>query len=513
MKIRTFFPATRGRWLLYTKTSLPVILAAMVFALNNFVDNFSAIKIPGGNQALSYANSWTSMVSGLVAATALVGSALFGQYLGLDDKRKIREVLRARMVLALAVALAFALPALIAPEFMTMLISGFDAQLPADIAQSTASYTRIISLSWLLSAWGYTNSMILREAGHGTVSLLSALTSLVSNIVLNVAFIFGLGEDISYLAYSTLVSMVISIGFMNLFIWFRDKRIAVNPLRLLAVSGLIWRQFAKRSSSFVLLALGSAAVSIRFIFWNSGYPTGSVGTDPLYNLSAATVLGISGMFFNVFWTTFESINANVAIFVGKELGNNNIAQAQANARELQGFHLLTALIMGTSLFALSFAVVHMDFLTEGYKAGLSQELAAKFPEASVQQIRDLVASGATEFLANLQITLWPLSWNMPLWIWYITKKIIISSGGLTNLTSLVDTASGIIQIIWIIIINLVIVKTTSLPFPWAYALFFVSDLTKVPVFEYLYYKSTWARNLTLETVRVCEDEVPASRFD
>lgn len=102
---------------------------------------------------------------------------------------------------------------------------------------------------------------------------------------------------------------------------------------------------------------------------------------------------------------------------------------------------------------------------------------------------------------------------MPLWIWYITKKIIISSGGLTNLTSLVDTASGIIQIIWIIIINLVIVKTTPLPFPWAYALFFVSDLTKVPVFEYLYYKSTWARNLTLETVRVCEDEVPAPRFD
>ena len=60
--------------------------------------------------------------------------------------------------------------------------------------------------------------MVLRESGHGNVSLISACVSLVSNIILNVSFIFGIGEKTVYLAYTTIISMVISISFMNVFI-------------------------------------------------------------------------------------------------------------------------------------------------------------------------------------------------------------------------------------------------------------------------------------------------------
>ena len=496
-KISSFFPATRGRWIQYTKTSVPVILAAMIFALNNFIDNFTAIKIPGGNQALSYANSWTSLVTGIIATTGLVGSALFGQYLGTEDRKKIREVVRARTVIALGIALVFAIPALIAPEFMTDLISGFDKQIPANIYASTNMYTRWISLSWLLTAWAYINAMTLRESGHGSVSLISSCISLVSNVVLNVAFIFGIAEQIEFLAYTTILSQIISITFMTTFIWLKDKRIIINPLKLFAVSGKIWKQFLKRINSFILLTVGSTAISIRFIFWNNGYPTGSIGSVDS-KLSAATILGISGMFFNVFWTAFESLNANVAIFVGKELGNNNIKQAKINAKELQGFHLCIAFLMGTLLFSLSLATEQMSFLTYGYQSSLQESLASG-GTLSPAQISQIVNQGSAEFLANLKITLWPLAWNMPIWMWFLTKKIIIASGGLTNITSLIDTLAGIVQTTWIIIINLVIAKNFALAFPWAYALFFVSDVIKLPVFETLYYKANWARNVTIET--------------
>jgi Na+-driven multidrug efflux pump len=45
----------------------------------------------------------------------------------------------------------------------------------------------------------------------------------------------------------------------------------------------------------------------------------------------------------------------------------------------------------------------------------------------------------------------------------------------------------------------VIVPATNLPFPIAYVIFFLSDLTKVFVFEILFHKLNWGKNLTLET--------------
>ena len=163
--------------------------------------------------------------------------------------------------------------------------------------------------------------------------------------------------------------------------------------------------------------------------------------------------------------------------------------------------------MATLLFSLSFAVVKMHFLTDGYAKGLEETLAKENPDWTSQQISTIVNQGRDQFLENLKITLWPLSWNMPIWIWYLTKKTIIASGGLTDATSLADTIMGILQIAWIAIINLVIIHDDFRPiaFPWAYAMFFISDLIKIPLFEILYYKLNWARNVTIETEVVKED--------
>ena len=76
------------------------------------------------------------------------------------------------------------------------------------------------------------------------------------------------------------------------------------------------------------------------------------------------------MFFNIFWTTFDSINSNVAVFVGKELGQNNIQNAKNNSKELLGFHTLLAICMGIILFSLSFGIEKMTFLAKGYKLSL-----------------------------------------------------------------------------------------------------------------------------------------------
>lgn len=497
-KIKTFFPQNRGKWILYLKTSLPVIFAALIFALNSFVDNFMATSISGGNQALSYANTWTTIVTGLVAATTVIGSSLYGQYFGTNDVKKIREVIRGRMTIALGITLIFVLPALISPESLMHLSSGNDPNVTPSIIQSGSIYLRCISISWLLSTWGYTIAMILRESGYGKITLISSSLTLVMNIILNSIFINFIAPKLELLAFSTIISLaLVSVGFFSLFIFIKDKRLILNPLKLFAVPTGIWKQFMKRIPSFCLFTIGSITVSIRYIFWNIGYPTGTI-SSPEYLISAANILGISGMFFSIFWNTFESINANVAIFVGRELGEKNYLRAKENARELQGFHLCIAFIMSFLLLIISFLITKMEFLTQGYASSLREELM-KDPQVG-GNIEQIVQQGKQQLLSNIQTTIWPLCWNIPLWVWYISKNRIISAGGNTNLTSSVEASVGLISISWLAIINFSPIHQ-SLAFSWSYALFFLSDvLIKTPTYEILYYKVEWAKNITSETM-------------
>ncbi len=479
-------------------TSLPIIFAAMIFALNSFIDNFMAIPIENGIDKLSYANTWTSLVTGIIAATTVIGSSLFGQYYGAKDRVNTRYVLRARMVIALGITMMFAFPAFIAPEFMINLVGTF--QVDEEIVADSALYLRIIAVTWMTGAWGYTSAMIMREAGHGRASLISSIISLSINIALNSMFVWGFHAGIWSLAVSSIISQIFSVGFNIIFVWIKNKEIIINPLKILSISKQIWKQVFRRSLSFIFLAIGSIAVSIRFIFWNANYSPGEIG-KPEYFISAATILGISGAVFNIFWSTFESIGANTTIFVGRELGNGNLEQAKNNAKELQGFHFVMAIIMGSLLLSFSFIVPHMTFLADGYKEGTIKSLMDPNGEYgfSWEVANSWATQGVSEYLNQLKMTIWPLAGYMPMWIWYITRSRCISAGGKTNITSLVDASGGLVQTCWISILVFVIVPNTGLSFPVAYAIFFLSDLTKVFVFEALFHKLNWGKNLTLET--------------
>ncbi len=483
--IRAYFPQDKATWVRFLKTSIPAILAAMVFSLNAFVDNFMSTNIEGGNQALAYANSWTEIVIGIVGLTSIIGSVVFAQYLGKQDFVRLKEVIAMRLLLSFSICLIFCLPSWITPEGMIGLISGFDKSMNSYVKSSSELYLRIITASWILNGLWYTLAMVLREKNHANVSLIASIISLIANIVLNSIFVFGLHKPLQYLAYSTIISNILGMGYVIIFIYWKDHQIAINPLKFFYISKDVLIHFFSRFSSFILLAIGSVAVNLRFLLWNEGYPTGSIGAVD-YMLSAANILGISGMFFNIFWTTFESIGSNVAIYVGKELGNNNFNQAVSNAKQLQGFHTTLAAFMGLLLFLLSFAVEQMTFLADGYKKTL---IAAGVDEATQN-------AAVALFLNDLKYTLWPLAFFMPMFIWFITRNRVISSGGHTRIVAVVEAAAGTAQLGWLALVGLVFNNSAHpLTFPLAYFIFFLSDIPKLFIYEILIKKVNWVRNI------------------
>lgn len=490
--IQEHFPSSKQQWKKFTLTSLPIIFSSIVFALNAFVDNFMSTNIEGGNQALSYANTWTEIEVGIIGLTTLIGSSLFAQFLGKQDFLKLKEVINCRLIFAIGIALFFAIPSWIVPWDMVSLISGFDKNMLNIVHIYATDYLRLITISWILNAIWFTMSMILREKHHGLVSFFSSLISLITNIVLNSIFIFGLNLGIEFLAYSTIISNVLALIFVFSFIVIKDKHLGVNPLKIFQISKHIWKLFFKRSFAFVFLAIGSIAVTVRFVIWNIGFPTGSIG-NPLFVISAANILGISGMFFNIFWTAFDSVNANVSIYVGKELGANNFDTAKLHAKQLLGFHLVVAVIISLLLFICSFGIEQMRFLANGYKEGLISHLEQIYYQGNINEI---VNEAVNDFMENLKFTLWPLCLFIPMFIWFITKSRIISAGGYTNVVALVEAIAGILQLGWLAIICLLISNPqNAMSFPLAYFLFFLADIPKLIVYEILYKKINWVKNI------------------
>lgn len=487
------FPHNKNQWKKFILTSAPAILSAMIFSLNAFVDNFMSTNIDGGNQALSYANTWTELEIGIISLTSVVGSIIFAQYLGKNNIKKVKEVINIRILFSIFIAMLFAIPAWIIPNDMTLLISGFDENMLNTVFVKSSTYLRLITISWILNSIWYTFSMILREKHHATVPFISSIISLMTNVVLNSIFIYGFKLGIEFLAFSTIISNALGLLFCILYICFKDRDILINPLKIFKISKEIFSHFFARILSFLLLSIGSIVVTIRFVFWNIGYPTGSIG-NANFVLSAANILGITGMFFNIFWTAFESINANIAIYVGKELGANRFNNAIQNAKQLQGFHTLLAIVLGILLFFLSFGIEKMNFLANGYKQSLVEHLNSL--NYNQQEIITISNEAIALFLSNLKYTLWPLCLFMPMFIWFITRSRIISSGGRTNVVAIIESTVGILQIVWLVIISLTFNKNNNLSFPWAYFIFFLSDIPKFIIYEIIFHKINWVKNIT-----------------
>lgn len=494
LKIKEYFPDSKTKWKQFSITSILVILSAVIFALNSFVDNFMSTNIPGGNQALSYANTWGAIITGIISLTTIVGSAIFAQFLGKGDITKVKETINLRILFAFFITLPICFPCWIAPDWMIRLVSGFDENLNALIIDGAANYLRLITVSWIINSVLFTYAMVLREKHHGLASFICSLISLLLNIILNSIFVYGLHKGLDFLAYSTIISYAVSLLYVFIFIIIKDRNIWINFFKIFKISKQVFVLFFKRIWSFLLLSLGSIAVSVRFIFWNMGYDSGSVG-DPSYQISAATVLGISGMFFNIFWTALEAANTNVSIYVGKELGLNNFEEAQKNAKQLQGFHLIVSSIMGLLLFAFSFVIEKMSFLANGYKSGL-EDILSNNQQALTAEQQELINNASNYLLQTIKYTLWPLAFFMPVFLWFITRNRVMAAGGYTNLVGAIEASGGWLQIVWLVLVVKVFNRHDNLDFALAYFIFFLSDIVKFIVYEIVYSKVNWVRNIT-----------------
>ncbi|MBN3534434.1 MATE family efflux transporter [Mycoplasma procyoni] len=471
--LKEHFPQNKQRWKLYLKFSIPIILSGILFSLNGFIDNFMVATVKHGVDSLSYANSWTGIVSGVMGGISIICSVLVGQYYGTKNYEKVKEVMRARVLLTLVVTTIFSVFSLIFTEKM---ISVFyqNTQDPQTLQQAV-DYLRLIVITWIIFSWTSPMSSLLGETGYGRQALISSVGSLLINILLNILLIYVFKLGVKGAAYASIAARIFGIFGDTFFVWLKVRKTLINPFSLFKISKDTWIKILTRLHSAAMLSANVILIVLRNILFNKNYPQGTMGNID-WAIGAAAVLGLAGAIGETFLAVFSALSSNVSVFVGKYLGQKEYETAKKNANELKGFHTVVALSLSSILAIIIIFVPQMSFFAT--EVGNGDKAAQIF------------------YLKQLQQTLIVIAVFNPIWVWFATSSRLIASGGKTNLTAFLEFSMELFALLWLVFITFVIVpQPKGIQLYQTYWIFFIADIVKFFVFEFVYLKVDWAKHI------------------
>ena len=168
--------------------AIPVTLQNLLFSSLTFIDTLM-IGTLGDTPlaAVGMAGKWTWFL-GIVLFGFTSGASVFiAQFFGANDVPGIRRTYGLMSIGTLGAALLFMLPALLIPERIVLLFTR-----DPEAIQAACVYLRIVALAYPFQAIRRAGGMLLESTQRVVIPFVSAIVSVVTNVVLNALLIFGL---------------------------------------------------------------------------------------------------------------------------------------------------------------------------------------------------------------------------------------------------------------------------------------------------------------------------------
>lgn len=257
-------------------------------------------------------------------------SVLTAQYWGKKDIRTVERVLAMTMRMAVLVSMVF----FAASFFFPRLIMGLLTDVP-EVIEEGIPYLKIMSFTYPLVAITDVILYVLRSVEKVNISTVVYLTSLLTNIGLNLLFIKGwlgfpqlgiVGVAIATLA-ARLVELLITVIYLR-----ANGMIRLHPKDLIKGSKLLRKDFFSYALPVVMNeTMWGLAISL------SATVIGHLGKEAIAAQSVATTVRQLAMV-----VVFGIANAT-AIIVGKEIGAGNSENAVRYSKKLMKFGVIAGL--------------------------------------------------------------------------------------------------------------------------------------------------------------------------
>ena len=425
---------------------IPISLQQLMLALVNASDAFMlGFLSQDALSAVSLAGQIQFVYSLFLFAITAGVSIFAAQYWGIQDRDSVEKTL---------ISLPFTIGASFFPEQL-MRIFASDPVLIED----GAAYLRVVGISYFLLSISQIYLCILKNCGHAVESAVISSVSVVINIFLNAAFIFGIGffpeMGIAGAALATVLSKVIEL-FWGLSVMLKKDYIKIRLRYAFVQDKTLRSDFWK----YTLPILGDELV------WGVGFTMysvimGHMGSD------AAAANSIANIIKNLVICFCTGIATAGGIMVGGLLGQGELEKAKLYGKKITKASILAGAIAGGLILCIIPFVSHFSTLTETAQHYLRVMLVVCSYYVIGKSINMTVISG------------------------------IFPSGGNSKFGFFCDSVT-----MWCVTvpIGLLTAFVLKLPVLWVYFLLCTDEFVKWPWVIRHYRKREWAKNITREDI-------------
>ena len=334
------------------RLSLPIIIQNLFSAAVSSMDVIMLNSVgQSAISAVSLAVQYTNILFMVYYGLGTGASILCAQYWGKGDLKAIDRVEGIALRFSVGISILFALPAACVPRLMMTLFTK-----DQELISIGASYLQLISISYL--CWGFSETFlsVLRSVERVKISTILNVSALILNIFLNAVFVFGwfgapkMGARGVALATSVSRAVQLAACFAVSSV---SPNVRLRPLAMFEKSGVLMKDFVRLS----LPALGND------IIWSVGFSMysvimGHMGTDIV---AANSLVVVVRNFSTVFCFGIASASG---IYVGKEIGANQLEEARRDGSRSMRLTVASALIGGLVVVAVRPFVLQYASLSE-----------------------------------------------------------------------------------------------------------------------------------------------------
>ena len=273
------------------------------------------------------------MMNGVGEGMAVIAA----QYWGTRRMDPIRRVMVIALEIAALLGLAFFGVAQLAPEGVLRLLTS-----DAGAIAEGAKYMRVVSFSYVFFGATMVLLSAQRSIENVRIGMISSLTGLVVNIVLNWLLIFGRfglpRMGVTGAALATLIARMAEFAVVAVYTWRIDKKLALKIREFLHIDGRMFRDFIRVAGPVVL----SGA--------NWGIAQG-IQTSILGHMGSSAIAAnsIANSLFQVVSVVMYGLSSASSVMIGKAVGSDDLDSLKGYVNSLQlmfiGIGLATSLVL------------------------------------------------------------------------------------------------------------------------------------------------------------------------
>lgn len=316
---------------------VPIIIQNLISSLINMIDTvmvggLGEISVASIGIANQYFFLYNMALSGIIG-----GSGIFiAQFYGKDDKANIRKITGLSTIFAVALGLIFLSIAIFSPRFIINFFTHDE-----EVIKIAIDYFSIIGYCYPIIAISNVFSMGSRSIRNPKLGMICSSISLVVNIILNYAFIFGKfgmpTMGVTGAALATVIARIVEIFLLIGYVYFikNDYELRFNFNDIKSINKELSKAFISKTIPIffndTLWAFGTVLYAIAY---------SKAGTSAI---AASQIASSTGNFFIM---TAVCVAIGSSIMIGNELGADNIKKAILYAKKFAVLVSLVGAIFG-----------------------------------------------------------------------------------------------------------------------------------------------------------------------